>query len=188
MGRENRPWQDVDYVSRYFGKTAHSARKAYFSYVEAGLDQGWRDELTRGRLIWSLGGWAEVEKLRLKVQNHIKGDERILGDSDFVDSVVSQVGETYDRHHELRRRGYDLNRIAERVGVICEMDPDDVFSRDKQQEKVKARSLVCFWAARELGISLTELARHLGISVQGVGYAVEGGKAIARDNNYQLIQ
>jgi hypothetical protein len=36
--------------------------------------------------------------------------------------------------------------------------------------------------------TLTELARHLGISVPGVGYAVERGEAISRDNNYQLIQ
>ena len=151
MGRENRPWQDVDYVSRYFGKTAHSARKAYFSYVEAGLDQGWRDELTRGRLIRSLGGWAEVEKLRLKVQNHIKSDERILGDSDFVDSVLSQAGETYDRHHELRRRGYDLNRIAKRVGVICEMDPDDISSKRKQQKKGQNQESCLFLGRPRIG-------------------------------------
>jgi len=36
--------------------------------------------------------------------------------------------------------------------------------------------------------TLTELARHLGISVPGAGYAAERGEAISRDNNYQLIQ
>jgi len=49
------------------------------------------------------------------------------------------------------------------------------------------RNLLCFWAVRELGMSLTDLARHLGSSVTGVGYAVESGEAIARDNNYQLV-
>jgi len=49
------------------------------------------------------------------------------------------------------------------------------------------RSLLCFWAVRELGMSLTDLARYLGISVPGVGYAVERGEAIARDSNYQLV-
>ena len=52
----------------------------------------------------------------------------------------------------------------------------------------KARSLLCFLAVRELGISLTELARGLGISVPGVGYSVERGEIIARKNDYQLIQ
>ena len=124
----------------------------------------------------------------MRGHSHVKSDERILGESDFVDSVLSQAGEKYDRQYELMRRGYDLNRIAERVGVICEMDPDDIFSKGKQQRKVKARSLLCFWAVQELGISLTELAKHLGITVPGVGYAVVRGQVIARDNNYQLIE
>ncbi len=61
---------------------------------------------------------------------------------------------------------------------------DDIFLKGKQQIRVKARSLFCFWAVRELGISLTELARRLGISVPGVGYSVERGETIARENNY----
>jgi len=188
MGRKKRPWQNADYVLRYFGKSFRVARKGYFSYVEAGLDQGRRDDLTGGRLIRSVGGWTEASRLRLKGQHHIKSDERILGESDFVASVLSQADEKYDRQHELICRGYDLNGIAKRVAVICEIDPDDIFSKGKQREKVKARSLFCFWAVGELGITLTELARRLGISVPAVGYAVERGKAIARVNNYQLIE
>lgn len=69
------------------------------------------------------------------------------------------------RDVELIRLGYDLNRIVKRVAVICEMDPDDIFSKSKQRKQVKARSLLCFWAVRELGISLREMAGHLGISV-----------------------
>ena len=40
------------------------------------------------------------------------------------------------------------------------------------------------WAVRELGISFTELGRRLGISVAGVGYSVERGEIIARENDY----
>ena len=78
MGTDRRPWQDVDYVLGYFGKTARNARKAYLSYVEAGLAQGHRDELSGGGLIRSLGGWSEVKRLRSKGQAHIRSDERIL--------------------------------------------------------------------------------------------------------------
>jgi hypothetical protein len=38
-----------------------------------------------------------------------------------------------------------------------------------------------------LGISLTELARRLGIGIAGVGYSAERGEIIARENDYQLI-
>jgi len=70
------------------------------------------------------------------------------------------------------------------VACICAMGVDEIYSKGKQQKKVKARSLLCFWAVRKLGISLTDLYRHLGSSVSGVGYAVERGEAIARNNNY----
>jgi len=32
-----------------------------------------------------------------------------------------------------------------------------------------------------------DLARHLGSSAPGVGYAVDREKGIARDNNYRLV-
>jgi len=55
------------------------------------------------------------------------------------------------------------------------MEEHEVFSKGQQNRKVKARSLLCFWSVRELGMSLTDLARHLEMSVPGVGFAVERG-------------
>jgi hypothetical protein len=144
--------------------------------------------LTGGGLIRSLGGWTEVRKYGLKGQEHIKSDERILGEPDFVTNVLSQANDKFDRKYELKRLGYDLGGIAVRVAEIYEIEVDDIFLKGKQQKRVKARGLFCFWAVRELGISLTELARRLGISVPGVGYSVERGEIIARENDYHLIE
>ena len=74
------------------------------------------------------------------------------------------------------------------MAEIYGIEGEDIFLKGKQQKRVKARSLFCFWAIRELGISLTELARRLGISVPGVGYSVERGEIIALENDYQLIE
>ena len=187
MGRKKRPWQDVNYVLSYFGKRPDRARKEYYSYVEAGLEQGRRIELTGGGLIRSLGGWKEVRKHSLKGQEHKKSDERILGDSDFVEEVLSRTAEKFDRKYELKRLGYDLDRIVARVAEIYEMKEDDILSKGKQQRKVKARSLLCFWAVRELGISLTDLARRHELSVPAIGYSVDRGEIIARESGYQLL-
>lgn len=187
MGRKKRPWQDVDYVLSYFGQTRNRARKDYCSYMEAAFDQGRRSELTGGGLIRSLGGWKEVRKHSLKGQEHKKSDERILGDSDFVQEVLSRTAEKFDRKYELKRLGYDLGRIVARVAEIYEMKEDDILSKGKQQRKVKARSLLCFWAVRELGISLTDLARRLELSVPAIGYSVDRGEIIARESGYQLL-
>jgi putative transposase len=186
MGGKERSWQDTEYVLGFFGKTIGRARKAYSSYVETGFEQGRREELTGGGLIRSLGGWSEVRKQGLKGRDHIKSDERILGESDFVANVLSEAEEAFERKYELKSLGYDLDRIAARVAEIYEMDMEDIFLKGKQRKRVKARSLFCYWAVRELGFSLTELAQRLNISVPGVGYSVERGEMIALDNNYQL--
>ena len=161
MGKTKRQWQDTDYVLGYFGKSKTQARKEYESFVKDGLKQGRKDELTGGGLIRSLGGWTEAREA-LKGGVHIMSDERILGDSDFVDSVISQSEEHYERRHRLKRQGYDLDRIAERVSEVLGMKPDEVFSKGRQDRKVKARSLLCFWAARELGMSHTALGQEIG--------------------------
>ena len=188
MGRRTRAWQDVDYVLSYFGETRRRAKKEYGSYMEAAFNQGRRNELTGGGLIRSLGGWSEVRKHTLKGREHIKSDERILGDSDFVAGVLAQAKEKCDRKYELKRLGYDLGRVAARVGEIFGLKEEDILSNGKQQRKVKARGLLCFWAVRELGISLTDLAKLLKLSVPGIGYSVERGESVARENGYQLVE
>jgi putative transposase len=185
MGRTEREWQDTAYVLGCFGKSKTRARKEYESFVRDGLTQGRRKELTGGGLIRSLGGWAEAREA-LKGSAHVMSDERILGDSDFVDSVISQSEEHYERRHNLRRQGYDLDRIAERVSEVLGMKPGEVFSKGRQERKVKARSLLCFWAARELGLSHTALAKKLEMSLAGVGFSVERGELVAKEGNYSL--
>jgi REP element-mobilizing transposase RayT len=188
LGRRKREWQDVDYVLSYFGKSRSGAKKAYRSHMEFGFNQGRRDELTGGGLVRSLGGWSEVCKNGLKGRGYIKSDERILGDSDFVATVLRQAEEKLDRKYELKRLGYDLGRVVARVCEIFELKEPDIFSNGKQQTKVKARSLFCYWAVRELGISQTDLAKRLKLSVPGVGYSVERGESIARENGYELVE
>jgi len=185
MGKAKRDWQDTDYVLGYFGKRKAEARKKYESFVKEGVTQGRRNELTGGGLIRSLGGWTEARDA-LKGGVHIMSDERILGDSDFVDSVISQSDEHYERRHKLRRKGYDLGRIAERVSEVLGIKPDEVFSKGRQNWKVKARSLLCFWAARELGMSHTALAKKLEMSLAGVGFSVERGESIAKKGKYSV--
>lgn len=42
-------------------------------------------------------------------------NERILGDSEVLYTILSQSKEKYLSRYELRRHSYDLDRIAERV-------------------------------------------------------------------------
>jgi hypothetical protein len=188
MGRNIQPWQDTGYVLQAFGKTVPGARRVYFSYVEAGVGQRRREDLIGGGLIRSLGGWSEAKKRLGKEQDHIKSDERILGESDFVESVLAKADEGFTRQCELRKRGYNLERIAKRVAGICRMEEREAWAKGRWPERVKARSLFCFWAVRELGVPLPELAKKSGMSPAGIGYAVRRGEIIAQESKYQLTQ
>jgi DNA-binding transcriptional LysR family regulator len=51
----------------------------------------------------------------------------------------------------------------------------------------KARSLLCYWAVRELGLSATELARQMAISQPAISQSVKRGEAIAKENGFELM-
>ena len=187
LGNKKRDWQDVDYELSYFGKQLIGARRQYYDFVSEGVHQGRRNDLTGGGLIRSLGGWSAITKSDLK-GTHIKSDERILGDSYFVDSLLSTAAEKYKRCHDLKCLGYDLDKTARRAAEVCGIELEDVFSRSRQRTKVKARSLFCYWTSRELGISYAELARRLGISILAVSHSVERGATIMKEQGYQLLE
>ena len=63
LGRVKRDWQQVGYVLGFFGKRKSDARKAYRQFVEKGILQGRRPELTGGGLVRSIGGWTDSELL-----------------------------------------------------------------------------------------------------------------------------
>lgn len=188
MGKVEHPWQDVNYVLVIFGKSVKGAKKAYLSYVQAGYDQGRRAEFSGGGLIRSLAGWSEISKTKLEGGIHAKSDERILGESSFVSDILSEANEKYERKYELKRQGYDLTRVVMKVSEIFKLDAEEILSKGKQQKKVKARSLFCYWAAKEMETSLTELSKKIGISVPAVGYSVERGSIIVKENNYIIIE
>jgi REP-associated tyrosine transposase len=54
--------------------------------------------LVGGGLIRSLGGWAAVKSMRGGAER-IKGDERILGDGNFVQAVLENCKQELERRY-----------------------------------------------------------------------------------------
>ena len=187
MGKKKRPWQDIGYVLSFFGKSLREARKRYLQYVESGIEQGRRPELVGGGLIRSLGGWRAVKNARFSGQDRMKGDHRILGDSAFVMEVLAEAEEKFERFYELKSKGYDLDTVEQKVCRIFDVEPNEIYSKSRQKTRAEARGLYCYWAVVELGYALADLARILGMTGQGVGYAVRRGERIAKENNYRFI-
>jgi REP-associated tyrosine transposase len=187
MGKMPREWQDTGYVLTHFGKTEKKARTAYSAFVNSGASDGRKPELVGGGLIRSLGGWKEVKKVRSKSQDRIKGDERILGDSDFVVKVLEQAEERYDRRYRLKSLGYDISWVERKVLFLYDIEKEDLYSGSRKKPISEARSLFCYWCVRELGESMTGMARLLGLTQPAVGYAVERGERLAKEEKYDLL-
>jgi hypothetical protein len=187
LGKRKKPWQDINYVLHYFDRKPVSTRKQYRVYVQKGIKEGRRLDLVGGGLIRSMGGWAEVKSLR-KGKGRLKGDERILGDSAFVLEVLNGSKEQLDRTYQLKAEGYDLEKLALRVARLFELEPQQLYSPGKYPEIVKARSVFCYWAVRELGRSATSIAKELRLSQPAVSISVKRGERIAREMGLKMLE
>jgi hypothetical protein len=185
LGKRKKVWQDVNYLLGLFGKRVAVARKKYEEYLEEGVRLGRRPDLIGGGLIRSMGGWSEVKRMKIgKVR--FKGDERILGDSEFVMKVLKESEESFERKYELRSQGYDIERVARRVASLFEIATEDICSPGKYKDRVKARSVLCYWAVRELGETEIELAKKLGITQPAVSAAVKRGEKLAKEMELEI--
>ena len=63
---------------------------------------------------------------------------------------------------------------------VCRVGPGEISSGSREKVKAEARDPYCYWAFRELGYSLTDIAKGLGLSVPGIGYAVRRGEKVAK--------
>jgi len=185
LGVRENTWQDVKYVLRLFGDQEGSARKKYEGFVREGIKQGNRSDLTGGGLLRSQGGWAGVKALR-RTGEYQKGDERILGDGDFVDKVLSQAEERFEESHRLRSEGYDFDKLIERVGELMSMSPEEITERGKERRKAEARGMLCYLGTDYLGISQMELAKRLKLTQPAVSQAVRRGKRLLKSQVYSM--
>jgi REP element-mobilizing transposase RayT len=187
MGAVKIPWQDTQWVLGMFGEKLNSARRAYKTFVQKGVAQGRRPDLTGGGLLRSAGGWEGVKALR-EEKIHQRNDERMLGDGDFVERVLASAEEAMERRFALLGRGVDLSFIASRVSAVLGVKSEEVWAQGKSRRIVEARSLLCYWAVKELGMTMSSLARRLRLSIPSVSDSVVRGQRIAEARGCRLLR
>lgn len=116
-----------------------------------------------------------------------KGDERILGDGDFVEDVLKKAEEKLERKFHLKAQGVDCDKVVSRIADLLQISPSVVLLKGKKREIVAARSLFCFWISTELGLSQAWLARRLELSQPAVSLAVDRGRKLAEERGYMLV-
>jgi len=167
MGMVKREWQDQDTVLAYFGKRRKEAIKGYRDFVGKGVALGRRPELVGGGLVRSLGGWSQVLSLR-RAGRKAYSDDRVLGSSEFVQTVLQEAEEKVQETLRLNLKITDLSTLA---GKICDrtgIEESDLRSGSKMRPVAKARRLFAQIAVRKMGYSGAEAARFLGVTTSAV--------------------
>lgn len=185
MGHKVRAWQDADYVLRLFTSRKATSRRRYRKFVQHGISEGRRPELTGGGLIRSLGGWQAVKLIRGMGQR-IKGDERILGDGDFVNAVLKASQDELERKASYQSKGYDFDWLVGCVARLLNMSAEEVLKSGRYPRTVNARSILLYWAHRELGISTVDLAKRMKLSQPSVSQSIKRGERLIIEEGHVL--
>jgi REP element-mobilizing transposase RayT len=180
MGKVRAPWQDTGGVLSLFSGNKPEAIHRYIRYMEKGVMQGRRAELMGGGLYRSPDGWGELKSSK-DIKSHRKGDERILGDHNFIRSVLERSQEDYERGYRLKSRGYTLDMVLRRASELFQLPIKAITSGGKQPDRVKARSVAAYWAVRELGMNGTLVGRKIGLSQSAVSRAVQRGEQLSEE-------
>ena len=128
---------------------------------------------------------ARIKALRA-TGDYQRGDERILGDGTFVSEVLDKAKERFNEGYRLQARGYNLDTLIKRVAQITQVTPEEIFDSLRDAKRIKARSILCYWATEKLGTPQSQLAQLLKRTQSAITYAVRRGKSIIEDNSYLI--
>jgi REP element-mobilizing transposase RayT len=171
LGRGTPPWQDRAHVLAWFGGTERAACRAYRAFLRDGLSQGRRPELVGGGLIRSLGGWAEVRAMRRRAER-VRTDPRVLGTGAFVERLLAagpaRQAPQVARARQLAQAQRLVRRGCRQAGIgLAELQMGS-----RRRQIVAVRSTLAVHLVTQLGLSLAEVARQLGVSTSGIAKAV----------------
>jgi hypothetical protein len=179
LGNVERPWQDVDEVLSRFGRAVDEARLKYERFVREGAELGRRPELVGGGLRRSCGAWLERAG-RMRDQEPLAYDERVLGSPDFVADVLAEAD--WERRQALRKARAGIAELAARIVKMTGVTEERLRSGGKWPEAVAARRALIRVAIGELGYSGAAVARYLRVAPSTVNRQAADGElsALAR--------
>ena len=98
-----------------------------------------------------------------KARIHLKGDERILGDSDFVKEILAEQKERFERRYWLKAQGYDMDRVVEKVAKVFEMEPAEVRKTGNQPLQGEGQEPGLLLGSQRIGDERYKRSKLLGI-------------------------
>jgi REP-associated tyrosine transposase len=167
MGKKECPWMDIDYVLLQFNDSKRKSRNAYRKFVGEGIALGRNPQLTGGGLIRSKGGWSGVVSARRRGQRE-EYDERILGSGDFVNEIFREAEKKQMRQMKIRRSGMTINNIIKEECEKNRVSQKELQGGSRRKTVSAMRASIARRSLDELGLSMAEIARHVGVNTSSI--------------------
>jgi hypothetical protein len=149
---------DIDPVLRHFGARKKQARQAYQQFVNAGIALGHQDS------------WYSGE------------DNRILGNEEFVDSVIHHIGETRGvnaRSRDDAKYEFKPKLLLEAVEQICGISRGVICSSAKHRAAIAAKEVLVLTGS-QLGATRNQLSDLTGMSESAISRRKDAADVKAR--------
>lgn len=156
----------------HFGEREIRALEKYNQVMAEKARNEGRD-FSGGGLLRSLGGESTV-LAAFRAGEKVFSDQRILGDSGFVEAVLKTAGEAMQK--ERKSRAEVLATVEQMTGLTKE----DIFRHTHQRGPAHARAVYCYLCTMEAGSTGSELMCELGMSTGGISKLVAKGEILMK--------
>jgi REP element-mobilizing transposase RayT len=167
LGNVEHAWQSRGYVLEWFGRDEEEAKAAYMQYVREGIRQGRRPDLVGGGLVRSVGGWAEVLSLR-RDNERVLTDQRVLGTDAFVEGILKEASRQMQHRVAARGRRKEAEGLVRDACASAGVSLRSMRMGSRRGAIPKVRGRLAQELVRDLGLSLAETARMLGVSTPAI--------------------
>jgi REP element-mobilizing transposase RayT len=178
MGYRAEPFQLVDGVLSRFSAEIPQARKLLIEWMgdseSVGDDARPPEHTEAGEPALTVAGTPLHRDARMRV-SRCQAAEYL--------SNFAGVGE---RKAEFLRRCWSLDSLIDRLCAELNADPGRVREGRRTAPESRARAAIASVAARQLGLSLAEIAPALGVSVSALSQAEARGAVIAEEAGFNL--
>ncbi len=107
-----------------------------------------------------------------------KGNERILGTGDFVQTILKEAEESQLRQLKLKRSGRTIADIIREECKKGKISSEELKRGNRRRSVCDTRLTIARRSRAELGLSGADIARHLGVNTSSINRALSRGDVI----------
>jgi predicted HTH domain antitoxin len=104
-----------------------------------------------------------------KIKVRELADERILGSGDFVEGIIEEAEQNFKRSFKNNLSFTEIETLILKTCKASGVHIDELRSGGRRKEVSTIRSKLTIDLVQRRGVSLSETARHMGVSTSAIG-------------------